>query len=157
MTHSYGIIQYISLSVFSKSLIEINLGSPCHTVLLEEDSPASCQEQCNICKHGTTTPGPANSMQTSSMPTLSTASDTSCNDCMDANISLDTESLCIACSAVCSPSHPHFSALCPGISPIPLAILPSWSLRWCPRRIGSNPNRYFLHFYMFEQTLPFAG
>ena len=150
MTHSYGIIQYISLSVFSKSLIEINLGSPCHTVLLEEDSPASCQEQCNICKHGTTTPGPANSMQTSSMPTLSTASDTSCNDCMDANISSDTESLCSACSAVCSPSHAHFCAVCHSnvrecsrTSSVPLAVLPSWSLKWCPRRIGNNPNRHF--------------
>ena len=149
MTHSYGIIQYISLSVFSKSLIEINLGSPCHTVLLEEDSPASCQEQCNICKHGTTTPGPANSMQTSSMPTLSTASDTSCNDCMDANISLDKESLCSACSAVCSLSDPYFCVEChSNVSecppePISLPTLPSWSLKWCPRRIGSNPNRHF--------------
>ena len=140
----------------------LNSGGQCHTVLLEENSSSSCQEQCNLCKYGATTPRPDTSMQTSSMPTGSTASDTSCNDCMDANISLDTESLCIACDAVCSPSHPHFSALCPGISPIPLAILPSWSLRWCPRRIGSNPNRHFefanfLHFYIFEQALPFAG
>ena len=24
-----------------------------------------------------------------------------------------------------------------------LAVLPSWSLKWCPRRIGNNPNRHF--------------
>ena len=26
---------------------------------------------------------------------------------------------------------------------VPLAVLPSWSLKWCPRRIGNNPNRHF--------------
>ena len=146
----YSLIGEIEAHLTLMSLIEINLGSPCHTVLLEEDSPASCQEQCNICKHGTTTPGPANSMQTSSMPTLSRAADTSCNDCMDVNISLDTESLCSACSAVCSPSDGHFCAVCHSHvrecsrpSSVPLAVLPSWSLKWCPRRIGNNPNRHF--------------
>ena len=141
--------------------------SECQFVLLEENSSLSCQEQCNLCKYGSTqaatTSGGEGSMQTSS-------TDTGCDECLDANVSLDTESVCSACSRVCSRNHPLFCTLCRSYvsecigtttsasTTDEASYLPSWSLKWCPGRIGGNPNRHFqfVDFHIFERNI-FTG
>ena len=146
---------------FTKISIQlINLGSQCHAVLLDENSSSSCQEQCNLCKYGSTqaatTKGTEASMQTSSIDS------THCDECLDANVSLDTESVCSACSGVCPRNHPFFCTLCRlhvnecigtttlGTANTELSYLPSWSLKWCPRRIQGNPNRHFQFFHFVK-------
>ena len=147
----------------------MNSGSQCYAVLLEENSSSSCQEQCNLCKYGSTQAATTGGTETSE-------DNADCTECMNANFantSLDMESVCLACIDVCSPSDQLFCGVChshvndcPGttttLETVAISFLPTWSLKWCPRRIGSNPNRHFefvnfLHFYIFEQTLPFAG
>jgi len=121
-------------------------GGQCHTVQLDENTSASCLEQWSMCSRNEGGP------QEAAKQAFSTE-DPGCKECIDANLSFDTESLCSTCIGICPPSHPLLCWLCnPHLNNCPgtttpttantqLSYLPSWSLKWCPRRIGNNPNR----------------
>ena len=72
----------------------MNLGHRCHSVLLEDDSSVSCQEQWNQCE-GKTTEAALTTLQITEELGLQTStplgSNTACDECLENNIALEDD------------------------------------------------------------------
>ena len=89
-------------------------GSYCHSVLLEENSTVSCEEQWEMCINST------------------------------AELAELVEA-CFGSGDGSGDGSGEARSSC-GIIPV---TFPSWSLNWCPKRIGGNPNRYHNCFFLY--------
>ena len=125
---------------------------------MEDDSSLTCQEQWNRCRRDRQAAAAMTTSEVTEELGLQTSTtsenNTACDECLENNIALeDDESICSACSGVCSLTHVIFYNLCrttntsSTITSTGTAFahltFPSWRLNWCPRRIGGNPNRHF--------------
>ena len=113
----------------------------CNLILLDENYQTNCEEVWNICKYGTTPA--ATETGTTQKGTLITAHETESATERETphithtgTLSTGTES---TTTSVAPSLEPGQEPAGPGPTP---SALPSWSLKWCPRRIQGNPNRY---------------
>ena len=88
-------------------------GSYCHSVLLEENSTVSCEEQWEMCINSIAELG-------------------------------ELVEGCFGSGDGSGDGSGEARSSC--------VTFPSWSLNWCPKRIGGNPNRYHnCFFFVFKR------
>ena len=117
----------------------------CNLILLDENYQTNCEEVWNICKYGTTPA--ATETGTTQKGTLITAHETESATERETPHITHTETLSTGTesttTSVAPSLEPGQEPAGPGPTP---SALPSWSLKWCPRRIQGNPNRHFCTF-----------
>ena len=128
-------------------------GGRCNFISLDENSQANCKELQNICKHGTS-PAPTQKGTTQTAQETQSSTETATPNVTQTGTtnmepgttttSSTNTSTSTGTSTSASTALPSLEPGAPGPEqPTTIASLPSWSLKWCPRRIGSNPNRHF--------------
>ena len=114
----------------------------CNLILLDENSQTNCEEVWNICKYRTT-PAPTETGTTQKGTTIAAHETESATETETPHVihtgtlSTGTESTTSSVAPSLEPEQE--SPVEPGPTP---SALPSWSLKWCPRRIQGNPNRH---------------
>jgi len=125
---------------FSLHINATSSNGDCNLILLDENSQTKCEEVWNICKYGTTPA--ATETGTTQKGTLITAHETESATERETPHITHTETLSTGTesttTSVAPSLEPGQEPAGPGPTP---SALPSWSLKWCPRRIQGNPNR----------------
>jgi len=136
----------------------IYTGNDCNFISLDENSQTNCEELLYFClatkrAHErqlaieTATPHITQTVSTGTESATTYVDNSNYHNYYDySNPSLETTTTTVTTTTTTTTTstQPQFQTTnSGGGGPISISALPSWSLKWCPGRIGSNPNRLY--------------